>query len=77
METLKLDTRLKTAEPAVALDPGLPPGRYQVTLVVTSERGDSLPAGLLLTVVEPGTLDVPLSPLAAPKARPRKPRSTR
>ncbi|HEX6827863.1 MAG TPA: hypothetical protein VF104_02665 [Burkholderiales bacterium] len=81
METLKLDARLRTLEPAVEIDPGLPPGRYRVTLVATSARGDSLPAEMLLTVVEPRILRTPiitpaprvpltpLEPLVAPKTR--------
>lgn len=77
METLKLNTRLKTPEAEVALDPGLPPGRYQLTLVVSGARGDSLPAELLLTVLDargPGLPHGIAAPGAAPKARPRGPR---
>lgn len=69
METLKLNTRLKTAEPTVALDPELPPGRYQVTLVVSGERGESLPAELSLTVL--GSVPRGLQP---PRGRSAKPR---
>lgn len=50
METLKLNARLRTAEPEVLLDPTLPVGRYVVSLVVTGEQGDSTAATVQITV---------------------------
>lgn len=50
METLKLNARLRTGEHEVLLDPTLPVGRYLVSLVVTGDRGESMPATLRITV---------------------------
>ena len=54
METLKLQGPVKSAEPQVALDPALAPGRYRVTLVASGVRGDSLPAEIDIVIMRLG-----------------------
>jgi hypothetical protein len=67
VETLKLNNRLRTAEPEVLLDPTLPAGRYVVSLVLTTDRGVSEPAKLTIKVqpriVRPTDLEPVLEPL--------------
>jgi hypothetical protein len=50
VETLKLGTTLTVREPGVLLDPTLAPGKYRVTLVVLTDRGESEPAELRIVV---------------------------
>jgi chitodextrinase len=50
METLKLDTPVRTREPVVQVDGRLPEGRYRVQLVVEGPSGRSEPATLLIQV---------------------------
>jgi hypothetical protein len=53
METLTLGKPLATPDPAVALDPKLPPGVYRVELVVQgSSTGKSAVATLLITIIK-------------------------
>jgi hypothetical protein len=67
VDTLKLNARLRTAEPEVLLDPTLPVGRYVVSLVLTTDRGESEPAKLTITVqrriVRPTGVQPVLEPL--------------
>lgn len=71
METLTLGRELEVREPGVLLDPRLPVGRYRATLIVTSARGESLPAVLNIIVREAST-PTPLRP-SGPR-RPAEPR---
>jgi hypothetical protein len=52
METLKLNARLATKEPVVAVAPTLPVGVYQVQLVVQGGSGKSASATLLIRVIK-------------------------
>ena len=62
METLKLGATLAVREPQVLLDPTLPPGKYRVTLVLITDRGESEPAQLRLVVREGRTPTPPIGP---------------
>lgn len=66
MEVLKRDSRLETGEPSVLIDPELPPGKYRVTLVVSSARGSSDPAEIVLIVRSSGPLVPPGGLVVAP-----------
>ena len=78
METLKLGTTLTVREPGVLLDPTLAPGKYRVTLVVLTDRGESEPAELRIVVrqgrtpgrpiITPTTPITPVTPIV-----PRRP----
>lgn len=77
MDTLKLDAPLVTREPEVLLDPTLPVGRYLVSLVVTTDRGESVPATLQITVqraiVRPPILEPVIEPVRPPVLEPVSP----
>jgi hypothetical protein len=69
VETLKLGARLQTRDSEVLLDPTLPVGRYVVTLVVTTDRSESEPAKLTITVQRP----IVPPPAPEPSDRPFRP----
>lgn len=66
METLKLGASITVREPQVLLDPTLGPGRYRVTLVLLTDRGESAPAELRIVVREGRT---PGRPIITPVGR--------
>jgi len=55
VDTLTLNAPLRTTEPTVLLDPRLKPGVYRAVLVVEGTSGESLPAELLIRVVDLAT----------------------
>jgi len=55
VDTLTLNTPLRTIERTVLLDPRLKPGIYRAVLVVEGTSGESLPAELLIRVVDLAT----------------------
>ena len=50
LTVLALDMPVSTTDPVVTLPEKLPPGRYQITLSVESDRGRSEPAKLTLII---------------------------